>query len=93
MTICIKSCVTQCIILQLKHPFIFRLSDPEEVDIVKAILGIHLVNDFEITPYFPNCDLGYETTEGVQSIGGLFALASMPSHSCVANATHDFTKR
>ena len=72
---------------------VLRLSDPEEIDIVKAILGIHLVNDFEITPYFPNRDLGYETTEGVQSIAGLFALASMPSHSCVANATHDFTKR
>ena len=24
---------------------------------------------------------------------GLFALASMPSHSCVANATHDFSSR
>ena len=29
----------------------------------------------------------------LQSIGGLFALASMPSHSCVANATHDFSRR
>ena len=27
------------------------------------------------------------------SIQGLFALASMPSHSCVANATHDFSTR
>ena len=26
-------------------------------------------------------------------IQGLFALASMPSHSCVANATHDFSTR
>jgi len=70
-----------------------KLSDPEEIQLVKAILGIHLVNDFEITPYQPNRELGYETTEGVQSIGGLFALASMPSHSCVANATHDFSRR
>ena len=43
-----------------------RLSDPEEIQLVKAILGIHLVNDFEITPYQPNRELGYETTEGVQ---------------------------
>jgi len=69
------------------------LSDPEEIQLVKIILGIHLVNDFEITPYFRNFELGYETTEGAQSIRGLFALASMPSHNCVANATHDFSNR
>jgi len=84
--------VTNKIVEKLKVAI--SLSDPEEIDLVRAILGIHLVNDFEITPYRQsNCELGYETTEGVQSIGALFALASMPSHSCVANATHDFTKR
>ena len=34
-----------------------------------------------------------EVTSSSLLIQGLFALASMPSHSCVANATHYFSTR
>ncbi len=63
---------------------------PEESqpDLVEAILGIHLVNDFEIN----TADRSKEEEEnvGLPSIRGLFALASMPNHDCLANTTHTF---
>ena len=59
----------------------------------EVLLGIQLVNDFEINPFQSNDqDYGYEKKQG-PSIRGLFALASMPSHNCVANSTHDFASR
>ena len=59
----------------------------EDVPIVEAILGIHLVNDFEIGLQ----DRSVEDDQGRDhSIRGLFGLASMPNHDCVANTTHSF---
>ena len=59
----------------------------EDVPIVEAILGIHLVNDFEIGMQ----DRSVEDDQGRDhSIRGLFGLASMPNHDCVANTTHSF---
>ncbi len=73
------------------------LSDPSDVRTFEVILGVLLVNDFEVSPRF---DLDPSDPPGAnsdasdsQSIRALFALASMPSHSCVANATHDFSSR
>ena len=57
----------------------------EDVPIVEAILGIHLVNDFEISLI----DRSIEDHQG-DSIRGLFGLASMPNHDCLANTTHSF---
>ena len=59
----------------------------EDVPVVEAILGIHLVNDFEIGMQ----DRSVEDDQGRDhSIRGLFGLASMPNHDCVANTTHSF---
>ena len=69
------------------------MSDDETVHTFEVILGIQLVNDFEINPFL-SCDqdYGYEKKQG-PSIRGLFALASMPSHNCVANCSHEFSSR
>ena len=72
---------------------IFRCEDEEDVQKLEVILGIQLVNDFEIDPFQSyEQDYGYEKKQG-PSIRGLFALASMPSHNCVANSTHEFSSR
>ena len=62
------------------------LSD-QDVPIIEAILGIHLVNDFEIGLQ----DRSLEEDCSRESIRGLFGLASMPNHDCLANTTHDFS--
>ena len=69
------------------------MDDEETLNTLEVILGIQLVNDFEINP-FQSCeqDYGYEKKQG-PSIRGLFALASMPSHNCIANSTHEFSSR
>ena len=60
---------------------------PEEDEpIIEAILGIHLVNDFEISLQ----DRSIEDQTNFDSIRGLFGLASMPNHDCLANTTHSF---
>ncbi len=83
-----------------------RWSEDEATEVT---LGILLVNDFEISmrnttgseeeeddsqvgKHF-SCKIKKCKNVFYQSIRGLFALASMPSHSCVANATHDFADR
>ena len=60
----------------------------DEHAVIEAILGIHLVNDFEIgmRDFTAEADSGLEV-----SIRGLFGLASMPNHDCVSNTTHDFS--
>ena len=72
---------------------LFSLTDDETIHTFEVILGIQLVNDFEINA-FPSHgqDYGYEKKQG-PSIRGLFALASMPSHNCIANCTHEFSPR
>lgn len=64
------------------------IEDPGQIETVEAILGIHLVNDFEISLQ----DRSKEEEENLNSgsIRGLFALASMPNHDCLANTTHSF---
>ena len=76
-----------------KYSSTTRFTDDETLHTFEVILGITLVNDFEINP-FPSCDqdYGYEKKQG-PSIRGLFALASMPSHNCVANSSHEFSSR
>ena len=61
------------------------LSEADE-PIIEAILGIHLVNDFEISLQ----DRAIEDQTNFDSIRGLFGLASMPNHDCLANTTHSF---
>ena len=61
------------------------LSEADE-PVVEAILGIHLVNDFEISLQ----DRSIEDQFDYNSIRGLFGLASMPNHDCLANTTHSF---
>lgn len=56
---------------------------------VEILLGILLVNDFEVSPGGDKAD---DEKEEDVSIRALFGLASMPNHSCVANATHDFAR-
>ncbi len=71
------------------------MNDPDDLRTLKVILGILLVNDFEISPHLEYTGK-QEDDGGVTrsvSIRALFALASMPSHSCLANATHEFTDR
>ena len=58
---------------------------------LRIILGIQLVNDFEVGT--EDRSMEEKGTSNAVSIRALFALASMPSHSCVANATHDFAPR
>ena len=61
----------------------------EETEIIEAILGIHLVNDFEIS--LQDRSIEEARSNGVHgAIRGLFALASMPNHDCLANTTHNF---
>lgn len=60
----------------------------EDALVLEIVLGILLVNSFEISIYDREQEIRSSTDSSIQ---GLFALASMPSHSCVANATHDFS--
>ena len=71
------------------------LSDPDDIRTFEILLGILLVNDFEIshTHNEDNMDNDDDSKESEGSLRALFALASMPSHSCVANCTHDFSSR
>ena len=62
----------------------------EDASVLEIVLGILLVNSFEISIYDREQEIRSSTDSSIQ---GLFALASMPSHSCVANATHDFSTR
>ena len=62
--------------------------DPQDIPKVEAILGIHLVNDFEIGLQDRTIELEDCSRD---SIRGLFGLASMPNHDCLANTTHDFS--
>ncbi len=48
------------------------------------------MNTFEISIYDRAQEVKSSTDNAIQ---GLFALASMPSHDCVANATHEFSAR
>ena len=67
----------------------------KEVDVktVEIILGVLLVNDFEVGLYDDGDAISGLVSSSETSIRGLFALASIPSHNCVANATHDFSDR
>ena len=72
---------------------LYRIKEESELHIAEVILGIQLVNDFEINPFQGlEQDYGYEKKQG-PSIRGLFALASMPSHNCIPNSTHEFSTR
>jgi len=56
-------------------------------DVIDTVLGIFLVNDFEI-----NAKIGEEewSSGGNDSIRGLYQIASIPNHDCVANTVHQF---
>ena len=56
----------------------------EEID---TVLGIFLVNDFEI-----NAQIGADewSSGDNESIRGLYQIASIPNHDCVANTVHQF---
>jgi len=56
----------------------------EEID---TVLGIFLVNDFEI-----NAKIGEDEWSSTDSdcIRGLYQIASIPNHDCVANTVHQF---
>lgn len=61
-------------------------------------MGIQLVNDFEMPSRVRSHDEsfgsdGSSLQKSQPAIRALYALASMPSHSCVANCTHDFSSR
>ena len=66
-------------------------ADEDTLATLRIILGIQLVNDFEVGT--EDRSMEEKGTSNSVSIRALFALASMPSHSCVANATHDFAPR
>ncbi len=70
------------------------LETDESVRDAEILLGILLVNDFEMSVRrrVKSDDANVHEEEEV-SIRALFGLASMPNHSCVANATHDFSDR
>ena len=68
----------------------------EELD---TVLGIFLVNDFEITAKvsawledFPLVQVspGEFSSQGRNSLRGLYQIASIPNHHCVANTSHTF---
>lgn len=61
-----------------------------DVPIIEAILGIHLVNDFEISLQDRSLSEADDANSS-NSIRGLFALASMPNHDCLSNTTHFFS--
>ena len=64
--------------------------EAEDIQVMEVILGIFMVNDFEISIYGNSNGIRVATDV---SIRGLFALASMPSHDCIANCTHEFSSR
>ncbi|XP_059083864.1 SET domain-containing protein SmydA-8-like [Tigriopus californicus] len=78
---------TNVIIDHVKAAMILEEKDVETLEI---ILGIFLVNTFEVS--IEDRSVEVETAPEA-SIQALFGLASMPSHSCVANCTHDFSSR
>jgi len=62
----------------------------EDIPIIEAILGIHLVNDFEISLQDKSTEEISTNTSEHGNVRGLFALNSMPNHDCLANTTHTF---
>jgi len=56
-------------------------------DEIDTVLGIFLVNDFEI-----NAKVGDEewSSQGRNSLRGLYQIASIPNHDCIANTSHTF---
>ena len=57
------------------------------VEDIDTILGIFLVNDFEINA---KVDEAEWTSQGQNSLRGLFQIASIPNHDCLANTVHTF---
>ena len=57
------------------------------VEDIDTVLGIFLVNDFEI-----NAKVGEDewSSQGQNSLRGLFQIASIPNHDCLANTVHTF---
>ena len=49
-----------------------------------------MVNDFEVSLEDKSTEERSTNTSEHGSIRGLFALASMPNHDCLANTTHTF---
>jgi len=58
-------------------------------DDIDTVLGIFLVNDFEITNNTGEEEFGNQQKA---SIRGLFSIASIPNHSCLCNTSHTFNK-
>ena len=57
----------------------------EDID---TVLGIFLVNDFEINAHIG--DEEFSSAGGNACVRGLYQIASIPNHDCVANTTHTF---
>ena len=57
-------------------------------DDIDTVLGIFLVNDFEINARID--DEEFTSAGGNDSIRGLYQIASIPNHDCMANTTHTF---
>ena len=57
------------------------------VEDIDTVLGIFLVNDFEINA---KVDEEEWTSQGQNSLRGLFQIASIPNHDCLANTVHTF---
>ena len=55
----------------------------EDTQIIEAILGIHLVNDFEVSLQDKSTEERSTGTSEHGNIRGLFALNSMPNHDCL----------
>ena len=58
-------------------------------DDIDTVLGIYLVNDFEINGRIEGEE--FASTGGNDSVRGLYQIASIPNHNCIANASHIFT--
>ena len=54
---------------------------------IDTVLGIFLVNDFEVDMEQHEEEF---RTKGVSPVRGLYSLASLPNHSCLANTAHTF---
>ena len=57
-------------------------------DDIDTVLGIFLVNDFEINAKIDEEE--WSSVGGNDSIRGLYQIASIPNHDCIANTTHQF---
>ena len=57
-------------------------------DDIDTVLGIFLVNDFEINAQIDEDE--WSSTGGNDSIRGLYQIASIPNHDCRANTNHVF---